>query len=242
MECSLLLLEIVEIVVTEHSLSVNMTVFSNGEIVNNGVVMEGSSVDIICSAAYSMEEAVYLFKILHYDNGYNKERIINVSHVNNNTRLPRFTYTIFNITMDQFGIYACRVFALDNQQYQVRMSVQLVAQSALTLIFSNCQVVYGVHYVVVMIAPTLTSYNTTAVEGDRVVLLCPGKNFDSIIWKSNKRDVYNDSLILFNGNGTNKMIIKRISRDYADIYKCRAVAREVVTDVVAHIQLVVFCK
>ncbi|XP_062520082.1 uncharacterized protein LOC134195087 isoform X2 [Corticium candelabrum] len=196
-----------------------MTVFSNGEIVNNGVVMEGSSVDIICSAAYSMEEAVYLFKILHYDNGYNKERIINVSHVNNNTRLPRFTYTIFNITMDQFGIYACRVFALDNQQYQV---------------------VYGVHYVVVMIAPTLTSYNTTAVEGDRVVLLCPGKNFDSIIWKSNKRDVYNDSLILFNGNGTNKMIIKRISRDYADIYKCRAVAREVVTDVVAHIQLVVF--
>ncbi len=94
----------------------------------------------------------------------------------------------------------------------------------------------------VLVAPTLIPYNATAVEGYRAVLYCSGKYFDSIEWKSNKRDVYNDSLIRFNGNRKNKMVIERISREYAGIYECRAVTKGIVTNVVAYLELTVFCK
>ncbi len=94
----------------------------------------------------------------------------------------------------------------------------------------------------VSVAPTLIPHHETAVEGRRAVLHCSGRKFDSIEWKSNKRDVYNDSLIRFHGDKNKKMIIERISRDYAGIYECRAVTKGIVTGVVAYLELVVFCK
>ncbi|XP_062520056.1 neural cell adhesion molecule 1-like isoform X2 [Corticium candelabrum] len=197
-----------------------MAVFSNGKAVNNGVVMvmEGSMVTIICSVAYSSKKASYLFNIFHYHKGHNNK----VELFDMSTNSSGVSYTISSITMDQFGTYVCHVFALDNQLHQVY------------------QVGYESQYVMVLAVPTLIAYNTTAIEGDRAVLHCSGRKFDSIVWKSSKRDVYNDSLIRFHGEKTTKMVIKRTSRDYTGIYECRAVTKGIETNIVAHVVLVVF--